>query len=119
MVVWSDKDIGAMVEALCGPEIRTNFDDVECGPDKHFPSDDECSSDNANAVSDDCEIEDDNVEEIYVETTPMRRSKAGDDCIMCATGDRCGMKTTKLGGLHTCLNYGKKIHVFFVRSFMG
>ena len=83
MVVWSEKDIGAMVEAPCGPEIRTNFDDVECGPDKHFPSDDECSSDNE--CSDDNENEDDNVEEVCVEpatfiydqyilTTPIGKS---------------------------------------------
>ena len=26
--------------------------------------------------------------------------------------DRCGMKTTKLDGLHKCLNCGKRIHVF-------
>ena len=101
-----------MVEALCGPEIRTNFDDVECGPDKHFSSDDKCSSDNANAFSDDNESEDDNVEEVYVETTPMRRSKAGDDYSMCAAGDRCGMKTTKLGNEHKCLNCGRGMHGF-------
>ena len=60
-----------MVEMLCGPEIRTNFDDVECGPDKHFPSDDECSSDNE--CSDDNESEDDNVEEVYGEPAPVRQ----------------------------------------------
>ena len=110
MVVWSEKDIGAMVEALCGTEIRTNFDDVECGPDEHFPSDDECSSDNE--CSDDNESEDDNVEEVYVEPAPMRKSKARDDCNMCAAGDRCGMKTTKLDGLHKCLICGKRMHGF-------
>ena len=83
---------------------------MECGPDEHFPSDDECSSDNE--CSDDNESEDDNVEEVYVEQAPMRKSKARDDCNMCAAGDRCGMKTTKLDGLHKCLNCGKRIHGF-------
>ena len=31
---------------------------------------------------------------------------------MCAAGDHCGMKTTKLGDEHKCLNCGKRIHVF-------
>ena len=28
MVVWSDEDVGTMVEKLCGPDIRTNFDNM-------------------------------------------------------------------------------------------
>jgi len=32
-----------MVEKLCGPDIRTNFDDVECEAQDLFSSDDGCS----------------------------------------------------------------------------
>ena len=42
----------------------------------------------------------------------MRKSKTRDDYSMCAAGDRCGMKKTKLGELCKCLNCGKRMHVF-------
>ena len=34
-----------MVEEICGEAVRSNFEDVECGPDHMHPSDEECSSD--------------------------------------------------------------------------
>ena len=85
VVVWTDKEIGTMVEQLCGPEVRTNFDDVECGPDEHFPSGDECSSDEDTSS-------DDSVEEIYVEASvttnviAAAKVNANDDCHVCAAG---------------------------------
>ena len=34
-----------MVERICGKYARANVEDLACGPDPHFTSDDECSSD--------------------------------------------------------------------------
>ena len=45
MVVFTDNEVGTMVEEICGEGVRTNFEDPECGPDPHFPSDVETSSD--------------------------------------------------------------------------
>ena len=44
MVVFSDEQVGSMVEDICGEAVRANFEDVECGPDPIHPSDIECSS---------------------------------------------------------------------------
>ena len=45
MVVFSDEEIGTMVEKLCGPRVRINFDNEDlCGPDPYFPSNEDCRS---------------------------------------------------------------------------
>ena len=88
----------------------TNFDDVECGPDEHFPSGDECRSD------EDISNNDNSVEEVYAEPAATTKDngagiihvKGGGD--MCATGVHCTMKAVRLGGLHLCMNCEKKMH---------
>ena len=91
----TDKDIITMVEHLCGPEVWKNFDDVECGPDEHFPSGDECSSDEDASC-------DDSVEDIYVEPAATTNSiaaatmNATDDVHVCAAGELCGIKAIPL-----------------------
>ena len=109
MVVWTDKEIGTMVEQLCGPEVRTNFDGVECGPNEHFPSRDEYNSDEDTSS-------DDSVEEIYVEaaaTTNVIAAatiNANDDGHVCEAGELCSTKANILDGLHSCMNCGKLMH---------
>ena len=44
MVVFSDEQVGSMVEDICGEAVRANFEDAECWPDPIHPSDTECSS---------------------------------------------------------------------------
>jgi hypothetical protein len=60
MVVYTDEEVGTMVEEICGEEVRTNFEDPECGQEPAFPSDDESSSD------------EDEVEEVYADHAPPR-----------------------------------------------
>ena len=45
IVLYDDAQIGTMVEIICGENARANFEDLACGPDPYFPSDDECISD--------------------------------------------------------------------------
>ena len=47
-----------------------------------------------------------------MEPDPIRKANARDDCNICAPGDRCGMGTTKLDGLHRYLNCRKRMHGF-------
>lgn len=114
IVVFSNEEIGAMVENLCGPGIRSNFEDEDlCGPDPSFPSDEEVSSDESD-ISDD-----DSVEDVYFDTfeevvevvepiaTPTATVAVG---VGCAAGELCGMKTTPLGSAHTCLNCRRHVH---------
>ena len=100
-----------MVEQLCGEGVCTNFEDEACcGADPPFPSDDESTSD-------------DSVEEVYV--TPAtkltaqfsEKSQSQKDMNKCAAGERCGMKTTPLDGLHSCMNCSKHMHGFCVELF--
>ena len=123
MVVFTDEQVGTMVEEICGEAVRTNFEDVECGPDPMHPSDEECSSDEDVGSSDD-EIEElyadpapparvrvQDVErvEVLVDPTPPAREQVQDN--RCAAGNLCGMKTTPLTrGGHVCLNCRKKLH---------
>jgi hypothetical protein len=123
MVVFTDEQVGTMVEEICGEAVRTNFEDVECGPDPMHPSDEECSSDEDVGSSDD-EIEElyadpapparvrvQDVEriEVIVHPTPPARAQVQDN--RCAAGNLCGMKTTPLTrGGHVCLNCHKKLH---------
>ena len=81
--------------------MRTNFDDVKCGTDEHFPSRDECSS-NEDASSDD------SVKDIYVEVAATTNAK--DEGHVCAAGEFCGMKAIPLDGLHSCVNCSKLMH---------
>ena len=54
MVVFTDEDIGTMVENLCGPGVWSNFEDEDlCGPGPSFLSDEECSSDESDSSDDD------------------------------------------------------------------
>ena len=38
IVVYDDEWVGTMVEIICGKYSRTNFEDLDCGPGPHFPS---------------------------------------------------------------------------------
>ena len=73
MVVFTDEQVGTMVEEICGEAVRSNFEDVECGPDPMHPSDKERSSDEDEDSSDDDEIE-----ELYVDLAPPARTRLQD-----------------------------------------
>ena len=60
-----------MVEEICGEVVRTNFEDVECGPDHMHPSDKECSSDENVGNSDD------EIKELYADPAPPASASAG------------------------------------------
>ena len=49
--------------------MRSNFEDVECGPDPMHPSAEECSSD------DDAGSSDDEIEELYADPAPPARAR--------------------------------------------
>ena len=134
LVVFSDEEIGTMVEKLYGPGVRTNFEDENlCGPDPSFVRGEECSSDDSDDddIDDDDSDDDASVEEVYFDTveevgdtldevvepaatptatvttaaTPTATVGVG-----CAAGELCGMKTTPLGSAHTCLNCRRHVH---------
>ena len=123
MVVFTDKDVGTMVEEICGEAVRSNFEDVECGQDPMHPSDEECSSDEDVGSSDDeveefyadpapparARVQDVERVEVVVDPTPPARAQVQDN--RCAAGSLCGMKTTPLlRGGHVCLNCHEKVH---------
>jgi len=124
MVVFSDEQVGSMVEDICGEAVRANFEDAECGPDPMHPSDIECSSIEDGDSSDDDEIKELFAEQvlpakarvrdvesvaIVADSTPPAVSQVKDN--RCAAGKLCGMKTTPLTiGGHVCLNCHKKVH---------
>ena len=62
------------------------------------------------------------VEEVYVSLATKltaqfsEKSPSQNDMHKCATGERCGMKTTPLDGLHSCMNCSKYMHMFCVWS---
>ena len=56
MVVFSNEQVGSMVEDIYGEAVRTNFEDAEYGPDPMHPTDTECSSIEHGDSSDDDEI---------------------------------------------------------------
>ena len=41
IVPYSSEQTRILVEIICGPESRTNFDRIECGADPHFPESDD------------------------------------------------------------------------------
>ena len=45
IVVYDYAQVGNTVDRICGEDAHANFGDLACGPDPHFTSDDECSSD--------------------------------------------------------------------------
>ena len=112
IVVFSDEEIDTMVENLCGPGVRSNFEEDEdlCGPDPAIPSDEECSSDESD-TSDDDSVEDVyfNMFEKFVEpaATPTATVAVG---VGCAAGELSGMNTTPLSNAHTCLNCRRHVH---------
>ena len=124
MVVFSDEQVGSMVEDICGEAVRANFEDAECGPDPMYPSDIECSSIEDIDSSDDDEIKELFAEqalpakarvrdvesvEVVVDSTPPAVSQVKDS--RCAAGNLCGTETTPLAiGGHVCLNCYKKVH---------
>ena len=119
-----------MVGGICGEEVRTNFEDPECGPDLMHPSDTKCSSTEDGDSSDDDEIKELFAEqaipakarvrgvesvEIVVDSTLPAVSQVQDN--RCAAGNLCGTKTTPLTiGGHVCLNCHKKVHGCLCRS---
>ena len=74
MVVFTDKDVGTMVEEICGEAVCSNFEDVECGQDPMHPSDEECSSDEDVGIG----SSDDEVEEFYADPAPPARARVQD-----------------------------------------
>ena len=103
-----------MVENICGEGVGRNFDDEACGTDPHFPSDDECSD---NERAEEVEFSNDD-EPLSTEPTVLRTPTAAaqtkvcsHDDPVCAAGDRCGMKGTKLTNKeHHCQNCSTPIH---------
>ena len=63
------------------------------------------------------------VEEVYVlPATKLtaqfsEKSPSHNDMNKCAAGERCGMKTTRLDGLHSCMSCSKHMHGFCVELF--
>ena len=134
--MYDDREVGTMVEEICGAAVRTNFEDEECGPDPFHPSDDECSSSDGDTES---SYDDEEIEELYADpppparkaekktppsarmaeerTPPPRRTEkrtpppVNDN--MCAAGEHCGMKSVPLHEkAHLCLNCNNKMHGF-------
>ena len=126
MVVFSDEQVGLMVEDICGEAVRAHFEDAECGPDPMHPSDIdiECSS-----IEDVDSSDDDEIKELFAEqvlpakarvrdvesvaivedSTPPAVSQVKDN--RCAAGKLCGMKTTPLTiGGQVCLVCHKNVH---------
>ena len=90
MVVYDDKQVGAMVEEICGANVRTNFEDVECGPDPFHPSDDECSSSGIKSIdtsSVESSDDDDEIEEIYADPPPPPGRTAQDRMVAQESSD--------------------------------
>jgi len=124
MVVFTDEQVGTMVEDICGEAVRSDFEDVECRPDPMHPSDNECSSDEDEDSSDD-----DENKELYADPAPPARARVQDvervEVVVdptlparapvqdnrCAAGNLYVMKTTPLPrGWHVCLNCCNKLH---------
>ena len=45
IVPYSPEKTSTLVEIICGPDSRTNFDSIECDSDTHFPKSDDDSVD--------------------------------------------------------------------------
>jgi len=118
IVVFSDEEIDTMVENLCGPGVRSNFEEDEdlCGPDPAIPSDEECSSDESDDISDDDNVEDvdfdrfEEVVEVVEPTATPTATVAVAVGVSCAAGGLCGANTTPLGSAHTCLKCKRHVH---------
>jgi len=135
MVVFTNEQVGTMVNEIYGKAVHSNFEDVECGPDPLHPSDDECSSngnDEVDGVEDGVVYSsgDDAIKEVYADQAPPARARVQYDDIVeviadpappataqvqdrrCAAGEHCGMKTMQLALRegHVCLNCNKKLH---------
>ena len=41
MVSYTQGQVGTLLETICGADVRTNFEELSCGPDPSPPSDDE------------------------------------------------------------------------------
>ena len=123
-MVFSNEQVGLMVEEICGEAVRANFEDAECGPDPMHPSDTECSSIEDGDSSDDDEIKELFTEqalpekarvrdiesvEIVIDSTPRAVSQVQD--IRCTAGNICGTKAPPLTtGDHVGLNCHNKVH---------
>ena len=70
ILVYDNREVGTMVEEICGADVRTNFEGAECGPDPFHPSDDECSSSDGDTESSD---DDEEIEELYADPPPPAR----------------------------------------------
>ena len=70
MVVFTDDQVGTMVEEIRGNAVHSNFEDVKCGPDPMHPSDDKCNSDGSD---NDCSSDDD-IDEVYADPTLPARA---------------------------------------------
>ena len=73
MVVFSDEQVGSMVEDICGEAVRANFEDAECGPDPMHPSDIECSS-----IEDGDSSDDDEIKELFAEQVLPAKARVRD-----------------------------------------
>ena len=56
MIVFTDEQVGSMVEEIRGEAVRTGFEDAEHGPDHMHPSGNGCSSVQDGDCSDDDSI---------------------------------------------------------------
>ena len=56
-MVFSNKQVGSMVEEICGEVVCTHFEDAGYGPDPMHQSDNKCSSVEDDDSSDNAEIE--------------------------------------------------------------
>jgi len=132
IVVYDDREVGTMVEEICGATVCTNFEDETCGPDPFHPSDDECSSSDGDTVDDslvESSDDDEEIEEVYADPPPPARMaeertppparmaeerRMAQDMVndsRCAAGEHCGMKGTPLNEkAHLYLNCNKKMH---------
>ena len=44
MVIVTDEQVGMILDEIWGEAVRTNVEDVECGPDLRHPSYHDCNS---------------------------------------------------------------------------
>ena len=73
-----------MVEEICGKALRSNFEDVEYGPDHPHPSDNKCSSDKDEGADDGVVYSSDDydTEEPYADPVPQAKAGMQNDHIV-------------------------------------
>ena len=77
MIVFTDEQVGTIVEEICGEAVCSNFEDVECGPDHLHPiSDDKYSSDKDEGIYDGVVYSsgDDDTKEVYTDPALLTRA---------------------------------------------